>query len=277
MATFTEEDIQLLRQLGNDECAKTWLGLWDAKRALKMDHRDFMVEKYERKRYYLEPASPLKSIPSTKNGSGGDLSSSTSSSESATGAKSAPAAAVALAAPTATIRLNKPTLAQTSSDPNSLLFKTCSITKTNKTNGFGSAGSSISSTSSSYHSSNSNHFDTDFAVDFSKADIFSASTNGHQQAVSNHQQQHHHHNKLISNSSSLVNGSANANSKLLNGTKLANSLSCSVDASKFSNGFVMTNGETGGSTSTPDNWADFEHNQIYNAAGKSCHHFYAPQ
>jgi len=65
MATFSEDEVNFLRLHGNEECAKTWLGLWDAKRALKMDHKDFMIEKYERKRYYLEPASPLKSIPST--------------------------------------------------------------------------------------------------------------------------------------------------------------------------------------------------------------------
>lgn len=65
MATFTEDEVEFLRLHGNEECAKTWLGLWDAKRVLKMDHKDFMIEKYERKRFFLEPASPLKSIPST--------------------------------------------------------------------------------------------------------------------------------------------------------------------------------------------------------------------
>jgi Arf-GAP domain and FG repeat-containing protein 1 len=36
--------------------------LWDPKRALKQEQREFMIDKYEQKRYYLEPASPLKSL-----------------------------------------------------------------------------------------------------------------------------------------------------------------------------------------------------------------------
>jgi Arf-GAP domain and FG repeats-containing protein 1 len=50
MATFTQEEIDFIRQHGNDSCAKTWLGLWDPKRPNKQDHREFMVDKYERKR-----------------------------------------------------------------------------------------------------------------------------------------------------------------------------------------------------------------------------------
>lgn len=50
MAKFTPEELEYIRMHGNDECAKTWLGLWDSKRTLKQEHRDFMVDKYERKR-----------------------------------------------------------------------------------------------------------------------------------------------------------------------------------------------------------------------------------
>lgn len=50
MAKFTTEELDFLRTHGNDECAKTWLGLWDTKRTIKQDHRDFMIDKYERKR-----------------------------------------------------------------------------------------------------------------------------------------------------------------------------------------------------------------------------------
>lgn len=50
MATFTSDELEFLRTHGNDECAKTWLGLWDSKRTLKQDHREFMIDKYERKR-----------------------------------------------------------------------------------------------------------------------------------------------------------------------------------------------------------------------------------
>ncbi|XP_037910010.1 arf-GAP domain and FG repeat-containing protein 1 isoform X3 [Hermetia illucens] len=62
MATFTPEEIEFLKSHGNDVCAKTWLGLWDPKRIIHQDQRELMIDKYERKRYYLEPASPLKSL-----------------------------------------------------------------------------------------------------------------------------------------------------------------------------------------------------------------------
>lgn len=62
MATFTQDDVDFLKSHGNDDCAKTWLGLWDPKRAVHQDQRELMIDKYERKRYYLEPASPLKSL-----------------------------------------------------------------------------------------------------------------------------------------------------------------------------------------------------------------------
>ncbi|CRL00762.1 CLUMA_CG014017, isoform A [Clunio marinus] len=62
MAKFTTEELEFLQKHGNDECSKTWLGLWDSKRVIKQDQRDFIIDKYEKKRYYLESASPLKSI-----------------------------------------------------------------------------------------------------------------------------------------------------------------------------------------------------------------------
>ncbi|KAL7045195.1 hypothetical protein ACKWTF_002166 [Chironomus riparius] len=69
MATFTSDELDFIKTHGNDESAKTWLGLWDSKRTLKQEHRDFMIDKYERKRYYLEPASPLKSINTSSSSS----------------------------------------------------------------------------------------------------------------------------------------------------------------------------------------------------------------
>ncbi|XP_023170546.1 arf-GAP domain and FG repeat-containing protein 1 isoform X3 [Drosophila hydei] len=63
MATFTQDELDFLKAHGNELCAKTWLGLWDPKRAAaQQDQRELMIDKYERKRYYLEPASPLKSL-----------------------------------------------------------------------------------------------------------------------------------------------------------------------------------------------------------------------
>lgn len=68
MATFTQDEIDFLRSHGNELCAKTWLGLWDPKRAVhQQEQRELMMDKYERKRYYLEPASPLKSLANAVN------------------------------------------------------------------------------------------------------------------------------------------------------------------------------------------------------------------
>ncbi|XP_034473805.1 arf-GAP domain and FG repeat-containing protein 1 isoform X2 [Drosophila innubila] len=68
MATFTQEELDFLQAHGNELCAKTWLGLWDPKRATpQQDQRELMIDKYERKRYYLEPASPLKSLANAVN------------------------------------------------------------------------------------------------------------------------------------------------------------------------------------------------------------------
>uniref|UniRef100_A0A182YIJ0 Uncharacterized protein n=1 Tax=Anopheles stephensi TaxID=30069 RepID=A0A182YIJ0_ANOST len=104
MATFTQEEIEFLKQNGNDNCSRTWLGLWDPKRAIKQEHRDFMIDKYERKRYYLEPASPLKSLPTNTSSSLTSLSGGSSS-------KNANESLVPLKTPTltppATLRLNR--------------------------------------------------------------------------------------------------------------------------------------------------------------------------
>lgn len=50
MATFTPDEIEFIRGKGNDECAKTWMGLWDPARIHTQDQRELMIEKYERKR-----------------------------------------------------------------------------------------------------------------------------------------------------------------------------------------------------------------------------------
>uniref|UniRef100_A0A182N8L1 Arf-GAP domain-containing protein n=1 Tax=Anopheles dirus TaxID=7168 RepID=A0A182N8L1_9DIPT len=103
MATFTQEEIEFLKQNGNDNCSRTWLGLWDPKRAIKQEHRDFMIDKYERKRYYLEPASPLKSLPTNTSSSLTSLSGGSN--------KNANESLVPLKTPTltppATLRLNR--------------------------------------------------------------------------------------------------------------------------------------------------------------------------
>lgn len=70
MATFTQEELDFIRAHGNDECAKTWLGLWNVAEGKRtgrgpqpaQDQREHIIDKYEKQRYYLQPASPLKTI-----------------------------------------------------------------------------------------------------------------------------------------------------------------------------------------------------------------------
>uniref|UniRef100_A0A1B6LKD6 Arf-GAP domain-containing protein n=1 Tax=Graphocephala atropunctata TaxID=36148 RepID=A0A1B6LKD6_9HEMI len=58
MATFTPEEIDFVKDRGNDFCRSTWLGLLDAQQPTKDEQqiKDFMIAKYERKRYYIDPA-----------------------------------------------------------------------------------------------------------------------------------------------------------------------------------------------------------------------------
>lgn len=65
MATFTTEEIELLKSRGNDYCKSVWLGLYDGSLPGtdcrdEQTVKDFMVDKYERKRYYLDPVQALK-------------------------------------------------------------------------------------------------------------------------------------------------------------------------------------------------------------------------
>jgi len=59
MATFTPEEIDYVKARGNEYCRRVWLGLLDTQQPPTKDEqqiKDFMVAKYERKRYYLDPA-----------------------------------------------------------------------------------------------------------------------------------------------------------------------------------------------------------------------------
>lgn len=63
MASFTQEEIELVRSKGNKYCRSTWLGLYEGDALSNRDEqmtRDFMVEKYELKRYYMD--SPLPTL-----------------------------------------------------------------------------------------------------------------------------------------------------------------------------------------------------------------------
>lgn len=65
MATFTPEEVDFVKARGNDYCRRVWLGLCDTQLPTKDEQqiKDFMIAKYERKRYYLDP-----SIAPTVNG-----------------------------------------------------------------------------------------------------------------------------------------------------------------------------------------------------------------
>lgn len=69
MATFTNEEIDILKSRGNDYCRQVWLGLYEgtppSNNADETTIKDFMVEKYERRRYYLDPIN-VKPIEETK-------------------------------------------------------------------------------------------------------------------------------------------------------------------------------------------------------------------
>ncbi|CAO2630119.1 Arf-GAP domain and FG repeat-containing protein 2 [Lemmus lemmus] len=61
MTTFTEPEVLFLQSRGNEVCRKIWLGLFDARTSLIPDSRDpqkvkeFLQEKYEKKRWYVPP------------------------------------------------------------------------------------------------------------------------------------------------------------------------------------------------------------------------------
>lgn len=66
MATFTPEEVESMRTRGNYSCRRTWMALYDGiipTEGINDEQkvRDFMIDKYEKKRYYVEPdASILK-------------------------------------------------------------------------------------------------------------------------------------------------------------------------------------------------------------------------
>ncbi|XP_066196596.1 neuronal tyrosine-phosphorylated phosphoinositide-3-kinase adapter 1-like isoform X4 [Sylvia atricapilla] len=61
MTTFTEAEVLFLQAHGNEACRRVWLGTFDPRTLLLPDSRDpqkvkeFLQEKYEKKRWYLAP------------------------------------------------------------------------------------------------------------------------------------------------------------------------------------------------------------------------------
>ncbi|XP_011692545.1 PREDICTED: arf-GAP domain and FG repeat-containing protein 2 isoform X2 [Wasmannia auropunctata] len=62
MATFTQDEIDFIKQHGNEYCRRIWLGLMNANSPQNFDTKDeqkmkdLMSAKYELKRYYLDPS-----------------------------------------------------------------------------------------------------------------------------------------------------------------------------------------------------------------------------
>ena len=59
MSSFSADEVEMMRTKGNAYCAAVWLGLFDAhpidfKDEEKM--KEFIIAKYEKKRYYVEPS-----------------------------------------------------------------------------------------------------------------------------------------------------------------------------------------------------------------------------
>ncbi|OXU17549.1 hypothetical protein TSAR_010784 [Trichomalopsis sarcophagae] len=82
MATFTQDEIDFLKERGNEFCRAIWLGLMpqstthSSKDEQKM--KDFMSAKYELKRYYLDPAMANQLLNQKSQGSSKTSSKSTS-------------------------------------------------------------------------------------------------------------------------------------------------------------------------------------------------------
>lgn len=304
MATFTQEEIDFVRQNGNDACSRTWLGLWDPKRAIKQEHRDFMIDKYERKRYYLEPASPLKSLPTNGTTSATTASSSSSSSSSST-------LASATNGNGSSTNINSSTSSNNSSSSkngaeNLVPLKTITLTpptslRLSRTNSNSSSGLANGSHTGS---STNLKFQQQFTPDDSN--FFSSdppkilpptpqkhSSNHHQRlngsaTVNGTNFERNQKNGLLtstitnginkftpdtdfvadfSNANIIVNAATTTTTTTANGLKNGTG---SSNHRRLSNGFsengngLIPNGHRNGET---ENFADFEHNTIYNAAG----------
>ncbi|XP_053979051.1 arf-GAP domain and FG repeat-containing protein 1-like isoform X1 [Hylaeus volcanicus] len=75
MATFTQEEIDFIRERGNEYCRRIWLGLMNPNSSQTLDTKDeqkmkdLMSAKYELKRYYLDPsmANQKSQLPNQSN------------------------------------------------------------------------------------------------------------------------------------------------------------------------------------------------------------------
>ncbi|XP_070801878.1 arf-GAP domain and FG repeat-containing protein 1 isoform X8 [Pituophis catenifer annectens] len=85
MTTFTQQEIEFLQKHGNEICKQIWLGLFDDRSSAIPDFRDpqkvkeFLQEKYEKKRWYVPPeqAKVVASVHASISGSSASSTSST--------------------------------------------------------------------------------------------------------------------------------------------------------------------------------------------------------
>ncbi|TFK06226.1 peroxisome proliferator-activated receptor alpha [Platysternon megacephalum] len=85
MTTFTQQEIEFLQKHGNEVCKQIWLGLFDDRSSVIPDFRDpqkvkeFLQEKYEKKRWYVPPeqAKVVASVHASISGSSASSTSST--------------------------------------------------------------------------------------------------------------------------------------------------------------------------------------------------------
>ncbi|XP_072546794.1 arf-GAP domain and FG repeat-containing protein 1a isoform X2 [Salminus brasiliensis] len=85
MTTFTQQEIEFLRNHGNEVCKRIWLGLYDDRTSAIPDFREpqkvkeFLQEKYEKKRWYVtsKQAKVVASVHASISGSSASSTSST--------------------------------------------------------------------------------------------------------------------------------------------------------------------------------------------------------
>ncbi|KAM4565728.1 arf-GAP domain and FG repeat-containing protein 1a isoform 3-T3 [Odontesthes bonariensis] len=85
MTTFTQQEIEFLQKHGNEACKRIWLGLYDDRTSSVPDFREpqkvkeFLQEKYEKKRWYVPPeqAKVVASVHASISGSSNSSTSST--------------------------------------------------------------------------------------------------------------------------------------------------------------------------------------------------------
>lgn len=85
MTTFTQQEIEFLQKHGNEVCKQIWLGLYDDRSSAVPDYRepqkvrDFLQEKYEKKRWYVPPdqARVVASVHASMSGSSASSTNST--------------------------------------------------------------------------------------------------------------------------------------------------------------------------------------------------------